>query len=83
MRTDTIILNEERNVSLTVYLQEVGGEFRGVGERPAVLVIHGGGYTHGYSGAYASHLEGYGSNSSNGTNVGYRLACHADLSNLQ
>ena len=44
MRTDTIILNEERNVSLTVYLQEVGGEFRGVGERPAVLVIPGGGY---------------------------------------
>ena len=46
-------------------------------------VIHGGGYTHGYSGAYVSHLEGYGSNSSNGTNVGYRLACHADLSNIR
>ena len=44
MRTETIILNKERNVSLTVYLQEVGGEFRGVGERPAVLVIPGGGY---------------------------------------
>lgn len=44
MKTDYIVLHEERNVSLTVYLQEVGGEFRGVSERPAVLVLPGGGY---------------------------------------
>ena len=49
-------------------------------------VIHGGGYTHSYTAAYASHLEGYASNASNGSstaNVGYRLACHADLRNLR
>ena len=47
-------------------------------------VIHGGGFTHGSTGAYASHLEGFGSNQASGTgNVGYRLSCHADLTNLQ
>ena len=50
-------------------------------------VIHGGGYTHGTTGApYASHVEAYNSNASNGSstaNVGYRLACHADLRNLR
>ncbi len=44
MKTERIILNAERNVSLTVYLQEVGGEFRGITERPAVLILPGGGY---------------------------------------
>ena len=44
MKTDYLVLQEERNVSLTVYLQEVGGEFRGVTARPAVLILPGGGY---------------------------------------
>ena len=44
MKKDYIILNEERNVSLTVYLQGVGGEYGGITKRPAVLVIPGGGY---------------------------------------
>ena len=44
MRTERIVLNEERNVTLTAYLQEVGGEFGGITERPAMLVIPGGGY---------------------------------------
>ena len=44
MKSERIILSEERNVSLTVYLQEVGGEFRGIAERPAVLILPGGGY---------------------------------------
>lgn len=44
METKRIVLNEARNVSLTAYLQPVGGEFNGIGERPAVLVIPGGGY---------------------------------------
>ena len=39
-----IVLNKKRNVSLTVMAQEVGGEFRGVTARPAVLVLPGGGY---------------------------------------
>lgn len=43
MKAETIVLNEERNVTLTVYTQEVGGEF-GFGRRPAMLVIPGGGY---------------------------------------
>jgi len=44
MRAEIIALNEERNVSLTVYLQEVGGEFNHVKKRPAVLILPGGGY---------------------------------------
>ena len=44
METERIVLNEARNVSLTAYLQPVGGEFNGIGERPAVLVVPGGGY---------------------------------------
>ena len=44
MKKDYLILNEERNVSLTAYLQDVGGEFGGITERPAVLIIPGGGY---------------------------------------
>ena len=44
MHVDTITLNAARNVTLTVMTQEVGGEFRGVTVRPAVLVIPGGGY---------------------------------------
>ena len=44
MLSERIILNEERNVSLTAYLQPVGGEFTGIAARPAVIVIPGGGY---------------------------------------
>ena len=44
MRVEQIVLNEKRNVTLTVYLQEVGGEFRNVVKRPAMLVLPGGGY---------------------------------------
>lgn len=43
MTIEKIILNEERNVTLTAYLQEVDGEF-GFSKRPAMLVIPGGGY---------------------------------------
>ena len=44
MNSEVIVLNEERSVSLTAYLQPVGGEFTGISVRPAVLVIPGGGY---------------------------------------
>ena len=44
MKTDFLVLNAERNVSLTVYLQPTGNEFRGVTARPAVLILPGGGY---------------------------------------
>ena len=44
MRYETITLNQERNVTLTAMVQGVGGEFRGIEARPAVLVIPGGGY---------------------------------------
>ena len=43
MIAEKIILNEERNVSLTAYIQEVDGEF-GFLRRPAMLVLPGGGY---------------------------------------
>lgn len=38
------MLNEERNVSLTAYIQQVGGEFTNIPRRPAVLILPGGGY---------------------------------------
>lgn len=44
MRSEKIIMNEERNVSLTCYIQDVGGEFS-FAKRPAMIVIPGGGYT--------------------------------------
>lgn len=44
MKKEKIVLNNERNVSLTCYLQETGGEFRYVTRRPAVLILPGGGY---------------------------------------
>lgn len=44
MRCEHIDLYKERNVTLDAYLQDVGGEFRFVTERPAVIVIPGGGY---------------------------------------
>ncbi len=43
MKTETIVLHEGRNVTLTAYIQQVEGEF-GFSRRPAMLVIPGGGY---------------------------------------
>lgn len=43
MRTEIIPLKEERNVTLTAYLQETDGEF-GFAKRPAMLILPGGGY---------------------------------------
>ena len=44
MKVETFTLNKERNVTLTAYIQAVGGEYSPVEERPAVMVIPGGGY---------------------------------------
>ena len=44
MKTEYIVLNHDRNVSLTVYLQDIEGEFAGLIRRPAVLILPGGGY---------------------------------------
>ncbi len=43
MKSDTIVLSRERNVTLTAYIQEADGEF-GFSKRPAMLVLPGGGY---------------------------------------
>lgn len=43
MISETIVLNQERNVTLTAYVQDVLGEF-GFEKRPAMLVLPGGGY---------------------------------------
>lgn len=45
MKQEIIILNQEKNVTLTAYLQDVGGEFPNIPKRPAMLVLPGGGYT--------------------------------------
>jgi acetyl esterase/lipase len=44
MLSETIVLNKERNVTLTSYIQPVGGEFTYINKRLAVIVIPGGGY---------------------------------------
>ncbi len=44
MKAGIITINKDRNVTLTAYLQEVGGEFRYVTKRPAVLILPGGGF---------------------------------------
>ena len=44
MRVETVVLNEERDVTLTAYIQETGGDFRYITRRPAIVVIPGGGY---------------------------------------
>lgn len=44
MRIEEIVLNEERNVTLTAYLQDVKGEYHYVLKRPAILILPGGGY---------------------------------------
>ena len=44
METIRLILNEERNVSLTGYIQHVGGEFGAMTKRPAIVILPGGGY---------------------------------------
>lgn len=44
MQVEKIVLDEERHVSLTAYVQDVEGEF-GFQKRPAMLVLPGGGYT--------------------------------------
>ena len=44
MKMEQILLNKARNVTLTAYLQGVGGEFPNIPRRPAMLVLPGGGY---------------------------------------
>ena len=44
MRTETIMLNKTRHAYLTAYIQEVGGTYRKLSQRPAILVIPGGAY---------------------------------------
>ena len=44
MNIEKIVLNEERHVTLTAYLQGVGGEFRNIARRPAMLILPGGAY---------------------------------------
>ena len=44
MNMEHIILNQERNVTLTAYTLPVGGRFDYIPKRPAMLVIPGGGY---------------------------------------
>lgn len=45
MKLETITLNAQRNVTLTAYRLDVGGEFGNIPRRPAVLVLPGGGYS--------------------------------------
>lgn len=44
MRQEQFTLNAKRNVTLTSYFLDVGGEFSYVPKRPAILILPGGGY---------------------------------------
>ncbi len=44
MLIEKTVLNDERNVTLTAYLQPVKGEFYYIEKRPGILIIPGGGY---------------------------------------
>lgn len=44
MKTEEIVLNAQRNVTLTGYIQKTGGEFTNITQRPAILILPGGGY---------------------------------------
>lgn len=44
METKIITLNSDRDVTLTAYLYDVGGEFGNIEKRPAILILPGGGY---------------------------------------
>ncbi len=44
MKAEEIILNKERNVTLSAYVQKTGGEFSNIEKRPAIIVLPGGGY---------------------------------------
>lgn len=44
MKFEKITLNQERNVTLTAFVQPVGGEFPSITKRPAILILPGGGY---------------------------------------
>lgn len=44
MNIEKIVLNGERNVTLTAYIQETGGRFDYIEKRPGMLIIPGGGY---------------------------------------
>ena len=43
--TDRIVLNADRNVSLTTMIQSVNGEFQQIDKRPAIIILPGGGYS--------------------------------------
>lgn len=45
MRIEEICLNEKRNVRLSAWIQEVGGEISPIENRPAILILPGGGYS--------------------------------------
>ena len=41
MKSEYIILNKERNVTLTAYLQPVANEFKNILKRPAIIIMPG------------------------------------------
>lgn len=44
MKHEMLVLNEQRNVTLECYIQQVGGHFSYVPKRPAIVILPGGGY---------------------------------------
>ncbi len=44
MKTEELVLNKERSVTLTAYIQKVGNEFSNIERRPAIIILPGGGY---------------------------------------
>lgn len=45
MKIYEMIINEERNVRLNAWIQDVDGEYGQIHKRPAIVVLPGGGYS--------------------------------------
>ena len=45
MKIEKLILNEERNVTLTAYIPDISAEMPNMNVKPGILVLPGGGYS--------------------------------------
>lgn len=45
MEVMEIVMNQERNVRMSAWIQDVAGEYGGIKKRPAILILPGGGYS--------------------------------------
>jgi acetyl esterase/lipase len=74
MKCETVVLNAERNVTLTIYLQDISPDKRVPAMRPGILVLPGGGYTHRAPHEGGPIAEFFNSRGMHAVVVNYRIA---------